>query len=217
MKSFIVIGLGRFGEATARKLTELGHEVLAVDRDEHNVQNITGVVTHAIIADATEERNLKALGVKNYDCAIVAIGADFGDSILVALGLKELGVQRIICKARDKQHKKILEKIGVDRVIIPELDAGIKLAIQAADLNLIDYLELGDAYGISEMYVPNSWLEKDIQEINIRQKYGCIVVAIKKAENEVVKAPGPEYAFVEDDIVVLLGENEDLNALTRLD
>jgi len=217
MKSFIVIGLGRFGEATARKLTELGHEVLAVDRDEHNVQNLTGVVTHAIIADATEERNLKALGVRNYDCAIVAIGADFGDSILIALGLKELGVERIICKARDKQHKKILEKIGVDRVIIPELEAGIKLAIQAADLNLIDYLELGDAYGISEMHVPNSWLNKSIQEINIRPKYGCIVVAIKKDEGEVEKAPGPEYVFAEDDIIVLLGENEDLNALTRLD
>ena len=133
-KSYIIIGMGRFGTAVAQKLMDLGHEVLAVDKDEHAVEHVTDVVTHAVIADATEERNLKALGLRNYECAIVAIGYEIADSVLITLALKELGIPKVICRARDIQHKKILLKIGADRVIVPEFEAGAKLALQLADL-----------------------------------------------------------------------------------
>ena len=134
-KSFVIIGMGRFGTAVAQKLMELGHEVLAVDKDEHAIEHVTDEVTHAVIADATEERNLKALGLRNYECAIVAIGFEIADSVLLTLALKELGIPKVICRARDIQHKKILLKIGADSVIVPEFEAGAKLAFRLAGLD----------------------------------------------------------------------------------
>jgi len=218
MKSFVVIGMSRFGTAVARKLTELGHEVLAVDKLEHNIHNVTDMVTHAVIADATEEKNLKALGISNYDCAILAIGYDLADSVLVTLGLKELGVKEIICRARDIQHKKILQKIGADRVIIPESEAGVKLAVKIADLNLLEFTELDEVFGVSEMTLPARWAGKSIQQIAVRQKYACTVVAVKKPweGGEIVVAPGPDYVFMEKDILVLIGETEGINLLSHL-
>ena len=210
MKSFVIIGMSRFGTAVAKKLMELGHEVLAVDKDEHAIQNVADDVTHAVIADATEERNLKALGLRNYDCVVLAIGYEIGDSILITLALKELGVQEVVCRARDIQHKKILLKIGADRVIIPENEAGIKLATQLSGSNLIDFMELDDIFGVSEMKVPVSWIGKSIREVDVRQKYSCAVVAVKKPrkEEDLVTAPGADYVFLEGDILVLIGENE---------
>lgn len=143
-KSFVVIGMSRFGTAVSKKLMELGHEVLAVDISEHAVEHVIDSVTHAVIADATEERNLKALGLRNYDCAILAIGYEIGDSVLITLALKEMGVKRVICRARDIQHKKILYKIGADLVIIPEFEAGVKLAAQLSESNLADFIAHGD-------------------------------------------------------------------------
>ena len=218
MKSFVVIGMSRFGTAVAKKLTELGHEVLAVDKLEHNIQNVTDVVTHAVIADATEERNLKALGISNYDCAILAIGYDIADSVLVTLALKELGVKEVVCRARDIQHKKILQKIGADRVIIPEFEAGVKLAVKIADLNILEFTELSELYGISEMTAPSRWIGKSIQQIAVRQKHACTVVAVRKPweGGKIVIAPGPDYIFVEQDILVLIGETEAINLLSHL-
>ena len=218
MKSFVVIGMGRFGTAVAKKLTELGHEVLAVDKEEHNIQGVTDIVTHAVIADATEERNLKALGLRNYDCAILAIGDNLADSVLTALALKEMGIKEIICKARDVQHKKILLKVGADYVIIPEVEAGAKLAIRLADLNLIEFTELDNNFGVSEMYVPGRWVGKSIQQIHVRQKYGSTIVAIKRrqSEDDIIVAPGADYIFAEGDILVLVGESEAASLLGQL-
>jgi len=220
MKSFLVIGVGRFGGAVAKKLSDLGHEVLAMDKVEHNIQNVSEVVTHAIIADATDVKILRTLGGQNYDCAIVAVGEDVGDSVLIALALKELGVKQIISKARDEQHKKILQKIGVDQVIIPEHEAGARLAVNVAELNLIDTLELSDTYGVSELIAPLKWEGKRIGEIDIRRKYGCVVAAVKKAstgeEEEVIIAPKADYVFEHADLLVLIGENEQINLLSHL-
>ena len=214
MKSFAVIGMSRFGTAVAKKLMDLGHEVLAIDREEHIIENISGDVTHAVIADVTEERNLKALGLRNYDCVVLAVGYEIADSVLITLSLKEMGVKTVICRARDAQHEKILLKIGADRVVIPEFEAGAKLAAQLADSNLVDYMELDDAYGISEINVPDHWVGKSIQEVGVRKKYGCTVVAIKNAYNQdVLIGPKVDYIFAERDIVVLIGEIEAVKSI----
>ena len=216
--SFIVIGIGRFGGAVAKTLAEQGHEVLAVDKLEAHIEDVSDFVTHAIIADCSEERTLKALGVQNYDCAIVATAQDLGDSVLITRGLKELGAKQIICKARDVRHKKILLKIGADRVVIPEHEAGAKLALHLSDPKLIDTLDLSDIYGISELHVPDRWIGKTVGELNVRRKHGCVVVAIKKPEehDEIVVAPGAEYVFMAGDILVLLGEHGLIAEVTHL-
>lgn len=218
MKSFAVIGMGRFGRATAKKLCELGHEVLAIDENEQRIQDISEFVTHAVVADAKEERTLRALGIRNYDCAILAIGDDIADSVLITLALKELGMKTIICKAGDLRHQKILLKVGADRAIIPELEAGTKLAINIADRNLIDSLSLSDKFDISEMYLPDKWLGKTLIDIDIRKRYRATVVAVKKSDEkqEVVIAPGGEYKFEKGDILVLIGDINDIAALGKI-
>ena len=120
MKSYAVIGLGRFGSALSRQLCKLGAEVLALDVRADFVQQISGDVTHAVVGDAQDKEVLKALGVRNLDCAVIAIGDNLAASVLIAMNLKELGVPYVVCKAHDETHRKVLEKLGVDRVLIPE-------------------------------------------------------------------------------------------------
>ena len=120
MKNYVVIGLGRFGSGVARQLCKLGCQVLAMDVSSDLVQHISGDVTHAVVADGQDKEVLRALGIGDFDCAIVSIGGDLAASILVTMNLKELGVQQVICKAHDATYRKVLEKLGADRVIIPE-------------------------------------------------------------------------------------------------
>jgi len=218
MKTFVVIGMGRFGEAVAKKLCELGHEVLAIDEDEAKIQNVSEYVTHSVIADAKEERVLRTLGVRNFDCAILAIGSDIADSVLITLALKELGLKEIICKAKEPRHKKILLKIGADRVIIPENEAGTKLAVQIADLNLIEYLELTEKYGLSEMNLPKKWISRTLIDLALRRKYGVTVVAVKKKadDDDFNMMPSPEYRFCEGDVLVLIGKKEDIDEISHI-
>jgi len=128
MKQFIVLGLGRFGSAVATTLVELGHEVLGVDNDEERVDALKDKITQAVQADITEERVLAELGVKNFDAAIVCIGTDLETSILVTMMLKEMGLKYIIAKAQNNLHAKVLEKIGVNKVVFPERDMGARIA-----------------------------------------------------------------------------------------
>jgi len=219
MKSFVVIGMGRFGESVALSLTDLGHEVLIIDKDEQKIQNLSDQVTHAVIADAKDERTLKALGVRNYDCAILTIGYDVADSVLITLALKDLGVPEVICKARDARHKKILEKIGANRVIIPEQEAGNKLAIHLSQLNLLEFLKLDERYGLSEMLVPARWKGKTLMQVDLRRNYNLTVVAVKKVREDadIVVGPGGDYQFEDGDLLVVVGSNEDITELSHLE
>lgn len=214
-KSFAVIGMGRFGQAVAKKLCELGHDVLAVDEDEQKINDIADYVTHAVIADAKDEKTLRSLGIRNYDCAVLAIGDDIADSTLITLGLKDMGVEKVICKARDIRHQKILQRIGADMVIIPELEAGIKLAIHIADRNLIDTISLSDKYDISEIFLPEKWVNKTLLELNLRRQYNVTIVAVKKSgdNEEIIMAPGGDYKFQKGDVPVLIGDASDITEL----
>jgi len=215
MKTFVVIGLGRFGYAIATELAALGHEVLAIDASETNVQRVADQVTHAVIADARDAAVLKALGVRNYDCAIVAMGSDVGNSALITLNLKELGMKQVICKAQSHVHRKVLEKIGADRVVFPEHEMGVKLAQGLSSSNVLNFIELSDDFSIVELSAPASWRGKTIMALDVRNKFHVNIIAIRPADHtETLNvAPGGGYTIREGDNVVALGRSEDVNAL----
>lgn len=155
-KTYVVIGLGRFGTAIASRLYALGNEVLAIDTDAAKVQHAEPFVTYAVIGDARDEEVLKSLGVKNYDCAVVAIGKDLATSVIVTLNLKDLNIPVVICKATDEIQKKALEKVGADRVVVPEREMGVKLAQALTSSSVLDFIELSSDYGIAEVAVPEN-------------------------------------------------------------
>lgn len=216
MKTFVVIGLGRFGTAIATELCALGHEVLALDGDQEKVQQVADRVTHAAAGDARDPAVLRALGVRNYDCAVVAVGSDVGDSALIALTLKELGVGQVICKASSHVHRKVLEKIGADRVIFPEHEMGVKLAHGLSGSNVLNFIELSEDYGIVEIAAPAAWVGKTIKELNVRAEYKVNIIAVRRKNGETVVSPGGEFLVEAGDVVSTLGGNDDLNRLHDL-
>ena len=214
MKTFVVIGLGRFGTAVATELCELGHEVLAIDGAEEHVQQVAERVTHAVTGDARDPSVLRALGVRNYDCAIVAVGDDVGNSALITLNLKELGFKKVICKAQSHVHRKVLEKIGADRVVFPEHEMGVKLAQGLSSSNVLNFIELSDDFGIVELEAPKSWQGHSIKALDVRAKYHVNIIAVRKgAQGNLDVAPGGDYVLEARDVVVTLGRNDDINRL----
>ncbi|MCI5604953.1 MAG: TrkA family potassium uptake protein [Clostridia bacterium] len=218
MKTFAVIGMGRFGKSIALQLFKMGYEVLAVDKDIDKINAVADYVTQAVCADAKEESVLKSLGIRNYDCVVIAIGGNISDSVLITLNVKESGIKQIVCKALDRQHKKVLEKIGADTVIIPEQEAGIKIAINLVSERIIDMIDISDKYSIADIIVPKRWVGKSIEELSVRKKHGVNIVAIKTnlSDNEVTITPKPDYIFKGTDIVVLVGETESINTLDKM-
>ena len=212
MKSFVIIGLGRFGTAIASELSALGHEVLAVDVDEERVQQVADHVTHAVTGDGRNIEVLRALGVRNFDCVVVAMGSDVGNSALVTLNLKELGVKEVICKAQSHVHSRVLEKIGADRVVFPEYEMGAKLAQGLSSSNVLNFIELSEDYGILELSAPQSWQGKSLRELDVRNRHHVNVIAIRK-NGELNVAPSPDLPLESGDQVVALGRYEDINLL----
>lgn len=212
MKSFVIIGLGRFGTAIASELSALGHEVLAVDVDEERVQQVADHVTHAVTGDGRNIEVLRALGVRNFDCVVVAMGSDVGNSALITLNLKELGVKEVICKAQSHVHSRVLEKIGADRVVFPEYEMGAKLAQGLSSSNVLNFIELSEDYGILELSAPQSWQGKSLRGLDVRNRHHVNVIAIRK-NGELNVAPSPDRPLESGDQVVALGRYEDINLL----
>ena len=215
MKSYIVIGLGKFGAEAAKRLCELNCEVLAIDHNAELVQPISNLVTQAVVADARDKEVLRALGVKDFACAIVAIGDHLADSVLATMNLKELGVPYIVCKASDETHRQVLMKLGADRVVIPEQEHAHRLAKNLSSPNVLDYIELSDEYGIIEFPAPKSWQEKSLKELNVRAKLGVNILAVRRNEKFIV-SPAADFQFAAGDIVVLLGDNIAVKAVQKL-
>ena len=215
MKSYIIIGLGRFGQTLARQLCTLGAEVLALDKRGDLVQQVADDVTHAVVGDGQDKEVLRALGARNFDCAIIAIGSNLAASVLTAMNLKELGVPYIICKAHDETHRKVLEKLGVDRVIIPEQENAQRLARSLNSHNVLEYIELSEDYGILEIPAPKSWVGKTIKELNVRAKLGVNIIAVENDKKTNV-SPSADYQIVPGDVMVVLGDNYALEAVQKL-
>ena len=215
MKSYIVVGLGRFGTEVAKRLYQLGCEVLAVDTNADSVQQISNDVTHAVVADAQDKEVLRALGASDFDCGIVAIGGSLADSVLATMNLKELGVKRVVCKAHDETHRRVLKKLGADQVVIPEQENAHRLAKSLSSVNVLDYIELSDDYGIVDVPAPEKWFDKTLIQLNVRAKLGVNILAVKR-ENGITVSPAADFTVLKGDILVILGDTAALNAVQKL-
>ncbi|MFC4711748.1 potassium channel family protein [Planococcus dechangensis] len=208
-KQFVVIGLGRFGSSICKELFHMGHEVLAIDSAPDRVDQVRKYASHSAVANAMDEKNLKELGVRNFEHAVVAIGDDLQTSVLCTLMLKELGMPIVWVKAKNLQHQLILEKVGADRVIQPEYEMGIRVAHHMDSEKVVDYIDLSADYSIIELVASSKIDQKTLLELDIRAKYKCTILAIKRGETVNV-APMSEDLIRLGDIVVVMGHRTDL-------
>ncbi len=215
MKSYVIIGLGRFGERVAQQLCALGNEVLAIDTNAELVQQVSGCVTNAAVADAQDKDVLMALGVKECDCAVVAIGDSLAASVMATMNLQELGVPKIVCKAKDEAHRRVLEKLGADRVVIPEKEVADRLAHSLASANVLEYIELSTDYGIVEVPAPEKWVGHDLRELNVRAKLGVNIIAVRTSHGVKISPPA-DYVVNQNDVMVLLGGYDALTVIQSL-
>lgn len=216
IKQYAVIGLGRFGTSIARRLHEAGQEVLGIDLDEESVEGAELFVTHAVVADSTEEKALTSLGITNFDCVIVAIGDDIQSSILTVMLLKNLGVKKIIAKALSKRQGQVLEAIGAHWVIYPERDMGERVANQLLSPNMLNYIELSKTYNIEEVMIPSQMVGKNLKEFDLRAKFNVSVIAIVRSD-DIIISPSPEELLQEEDVLLTIGKRKDLTKFSSLE
>ena len=217
METFVVIGLGRFGSAVAEELCALGHQVLAIDTDEAAVQKMADRVTQAVVGDCRDMDVLRALGVNHARCAVVAFSDDIGNSVLITLNLKELGIPRIVCKARSASHEELLRRIGADQVVFPEQESGRNLAHTLNNTEILDYIELSEHYSIVKTGVPASWVGKSVGELAIRKQYKVNIVSVQGADGSLQTVPLPDYVFRTGDLIFSLGRIEDNDKVIALE
>ena len=172
-------------------------------------------MTHAVVADGRDKEVLKALGVRNFDCGIVAIGDDLAASVLATMNLKELGLSYVVCKAHDDTHRKVLEKLGADRVVIPEQENAARLAKSLSTPNVLDYIELSEEYGIIEVPAPQSWHDKTLKELNVRAKLGVNILAARR-DGRILVSPAADFMISAGDIIVVLGDARALKKVRKL-
>ena len=209
-KQYLVIGCGRFGSSVAKKMCQLGNEVMVIDKDEDSINNIAELVTHTAIVDVTEERDLKSIGLGNFDVVIVAISSDIRASIMATVMAKEMGVPKVVCKAKDELQAKVLYKIGADKVVFPERDMGIRLAYNLASENILDQINLDPEYSIMEIVTPTNWVGKTIIELNLRAKYDITVLAVK-TQSGLKVMPSPNYKMQEKNILIIIGNTDKIS------
>lgn len=213
-KEFAVIGLGRFGGSIVQELIDLDCEVLAIDINEELVHEYQDIATRSAVANTTEEQVLKDLGLRNFDNVIVAIGDNIQSSILTTLLLKDVGVKRVTVKAQNNYHARVLEKIGADLVVHPERDMGRRIAHKLTSASVLDYLELSDKHSIAEYYAGQKFEGYSLLDLNIRQKYGVNILAIKRQDNIIVN-PDPVIKIRHDDVLIVIGSDIDLSRFEK--
>ena len=195
MKSILVIGLGRFGRHMAKKFSEQNNDVMAIDINEERINNVLSVVTNALIGDATNERFMETIGVRDFDLCVVAIGDNFQSSLETTALLKDLGAKFVLARASRDVHAKFLLRNGADDVIYTEKETAERLAVKYGSDNIFNYIELNDEYSIYEIAVPSSWLNKSILKVNVRSKYGISILATKQGNN-IFPLPKPDRKSV---------------------
>lgn len=214
MRSFLIIGLGRFGRIMAAKLEEQGNEVLAIDRSEERVNDALQYVTNIQIGDATSQTFIESLGVGNFDTCVVAIGDDFQSSLEATALLKEFGAPHVVARATRDVHKKFLVLAGADDVVYSERETAERLAVCYGSGKVFDYMQLTDGYAIFEIAMPESWAGKTIIEMAVRQKYGVSILAIRE-NGHLNTLPPPEHVFSERETLMVLGHETDVKKLIK--
>lgn len=214
MKSILVIGLGRFGRHMAKKFSEQNNDVMAIDINEERINKVLSVVTNALIGDATNERFMETIGVRDFDLCVVAIGDNFQSSLETTALLKDLGAKFVLARASRDVHAKFLLRNGADDVIYTEKETAERLAVKYGSDNIFNYIELNDEYSIYEIAVPSSWLNKSILKVNVRSKYGISILATKQGNN-IYPLPKPEHVFTDSESLMILGKNEDVSRFIK--
>lgn len=213
-KQYIVLGLGIFGSTIAKTLSEYGYEVLAVDKDLSCVERIAPLVSQAVQADMTNLEQLKLIGAGEFDVAIIGTGSNLENSLLAIINLRELGVPYIIAKARNKTSMKILEKIGVDRIIRPEKEMGERVAKSLLSRSIVDLVDLDSRYNIVELICKEEWIDKSLRELDLRNRLGISIIGIRKFNESTMSIlPSSDYVFHADDHLIVVAETEDLERL----
>ena len=215
MKSYVVIGLGRFGTELATRLYARGEEVMVIDTNDQLIDKIADKVTRAVAADARDLDVLTKLGVENFEHAVVAVGSDLASSALITMNLKSLNVPYILCKAHDDIYREILERLGADKVIIPEREVADKLALGMTQAGVMEYIELSQEFGIVEMEPIAEWVGKTIRELELRTRYGVNVIAVRGEGDAIKIPPDIDTPIPEDVVMVMLGKYEMFESLKK--
>lgn len=211
MKQIIVVGCGRFGSSVAKTLSKLGHDVMVVDQNPDIIKDISEHVAHAVQMDALDEPSFRTMGIRNFDVAVIAIGSDLEASIMATLIAKEAGVPTVIAKAMSEIHGKLLMKIGADKVIYPERDMGMRVAFGLVTPNILDVIEFSPDYSIIETVALEEWEHKSLKELNLTD---MTIIAIKTGERINI-VPSSDAVIKKEDIVVLLGSNDNLKKISE--
>ena len=210
---FFVAGLGRFGQSVALTLDQLGYDVMAMDIDEDVVQDLSDRLGYVVCADATEEKNLQAIGAANADVAVIGIGNIEG-SLLATLQLKDMGIKTLVVKAINELHGKMLQKIGADKIIYSEKEMGIRVAHNLTSPGIVDYVEMNNNITILTVQLPKEWIGKNLIEIDARRRYNINVVALLRGEQNFINPP-PDMPLLESDMVTILGDNANVRNVTN--
>lgn len=214
MKRVVVVGLGIFGFHIAKELYESGMEVIAIDKSKEVIQRIKDFSSKAVVADAREKDVLESIGIQEDDIVIVSFGEDLSSSTLLTLHLKEMNVKRIIVKAPNEDHKRILQKVGASEVIIPEREMAGKVAKSLISPNVIDYIPVSEDYNISEIAPPASFIGKTIAELNLRNRYHIEVIAIRDVlSDRITLIPQAQSVIKDSDILVIIGKEPDIKKI----
>ena len=214
MKSFCIIGLGKLGQTLAETLTADGKEVLVIDVDADKINAIADTVTNAIIGDCTNDSVLKAAGVADYECAIVCIAENINANVLLTLKLKEMGIKKVIARAINDGHRRVLEKIGADMIIFPERDIGERLAFTLSRDRVTDFIEF-KGFQIAEITVPEKWIGKTVIELDIRKKYGITIVAVTALDGTVTVSPSATRPFTAGDLISIAGSDDQVQSCLK--
>ena len=226
-KQFAVIGLGLFGAKVARTLSQLGAEVIAIDKNFELIDAIKDDVLIAVQLDGTDREALESQNIKEVDAAIVAMGSDFEETLLTVVTLKQIGVQKVISRAGTSVRREILERVGCDRVVLPEEEVGLNVAKELVSGFFFDQIAVGDEYSIAQLVAPNDFIGKSIIELNLRGAYRLNIVTIKRKVprpsffghelvEHIIAVPKPEDLILEGDILVLFGHDNDLSHLADM-
>ncbi len=210
---FFVAGLGRFGQSVALTLDQLGYDVMAMDIDEDVVQDLSDRLGYVVCADATEEKNLQAIGAGNADVAVIGIGNIEG-SLLATLQLKDMGIKTLVVKAINELHGKMLQKIGADKIIYSEKEMGIRVAHNLTSPGIVDYVEMNNNVTILTIRLPKGWIGKNLIQIDARRRYNINVVALLRGEQNFINPP-PDMPLLESDMVTILGDKTNVRNVTK--
>ena len=212
MKNILIIGLGRFGRHMAQTFIENGHEVMAIDDNEERADDAVGSIQQILIGDATDERFMASLGIRNFDLAVIAIGENFQSVLEITVLLKDLGCKYIVARATRDVHKKLLLRNGADYVVYAEREIAERLAIKFGADNIFDYIELTPEIGIYEIAIPEKWIGHSISDLSIRNKYHISILATKK-EDQIYPLPHPNHVFEADESLMVMGTLENVNSV----